>query len=128
MSMFDLPPAMREAMRDAARDATISAARTFGFGGDTWSVQRPTGAGVGPKTMIAQPSVTALAFRQRPGGLAAALAGTPVLDDVWRLIVLAGTLQPNDVLTSVSEPMYKVTIASVEPWYEYQRCELERMR
>ena len=128
MSLFDLPPTMRDAMRNAARDATISAARTFGFGGDTWTVQRPTGAGVGPKTMVSQSNVTALAFRQRPGGLAQALAGTPVLDDVWRLIVLAGALQPGDVITSVADVSYRFAVASIEPWFDYARCELERQR
>jgi hypothetical protein len=126
--MFDLPEEMREAMRDAARDATISIARTFGFGGEAWTVERPTGAGVAAKTLTAQPNVTALAFRQRPGALAAAVAGTPVLADVWRLILLAGELLPGDVITSVADATYRFSIGDMEPWYEYTRCELERVR
>jgi hypothetical protein len=126
--MFDLPVELQEAMRDAARDATISAARTFGFGGEAWSVERPTGAGVAAKTLTAQPTVTALAYRQRPGALAQAVAGTPVLADMWRLILLAGALQPGDVITSVADAAYRFNVADVESWYEYTRCELERVR
>ncbi len=128
MISFNLPAEMQEAMRDAARDAAISAARTFGFGGEAWTVSRPTGAGVAAKTLTAQPNITALAYRQRPGGLAQALAGTPVLADVWRLILLTGELLPGDVITSVTSPAYRFSIGDLEPWYEYTRCELERVR
>lgn len=126
--MFDLPVETQEAMRDAARDANIAAARTFGFGGEAWTVERASGVGVGPKTTTAEPNVTALAFRQRPGGQGVAVAGTPVLADVWRLILLAGELEPNDKITSVADPAYQFTIGTMEPWYEYMRCELERVR
>lgn len=102
------------AMRDAARDAAIAAAKAFGFGGASW-------------TAPASGTLTAYAYRQRPGVVALAAPGAAVLDDIWRMIVVSGTVYAGDVLTSVADGR-SVTVKSVELWYDYQRCELERQR
>jgi hypothetical protein len=125
---LDLPADLIASMRDTARDASISAARTFGLGGSTWDYAEPAGTGTGPKVLTSVGTVQALAFRQRPGSLAAAAGGTPVLADVWRLIILDVTLSPGRVIISQTDSDYRFGIASVEPWYEYRRAELERAR
>jgi hypothetical protein len=125
---LDLPADVITSLRDAARDADISAARTFGFGGSNWGLSRPSGVGVGAKSLVSQDAIHGLAFRQRPGTLALAGGGTPVLADIWRFIVLDGDVQPGDVITSVADSDYEFGIASIEPWYQYERCELERVR
>lgn len=134
MYSLDLPADVIASIRDRARDADISAARTFGFGGSNWDVERPIGVGMGVRTLTDAGSIHALAWRQRPGSLTAAAGSTPVLDDTWRLIVLddtgamSGTLLPGDVITSAADSDYVFGIASLEPWYEYRRAELERKR
>jgi len=126
---LDLPADVIAAMRDDARDASISAARTFGFGGSTWDVDRPSGIGTGARSLARQAgALHALAFRQRPGGLGAVAGGTPALADTWRMIVLAGDLLPGDVVTSQADARYVFGVASLEPWYDYLRAELERRR
>lgn len=125
---LDLPADVIASMRDQARDADISAARTFGFGGSTWDAEIPSGQGTGPRTLTSAGVVHALAFRQKPGQVAHSAGGTPVLDDIWRMIILDGDVVPGMELTSQADPRYKVGIASVEPWYEYFRAELERRR
>lgn len=125
---LDLPADIIAGMRDSARDADISAARTFGFGGSTWDAEVPSGQGTGPRTLTPAGTVHALAFRQKPGQVAPVTGGTPVLDDIWRMIILGGDVAPGMVLTSQSDSRYKVGIASVEIWYDYFRAELERVR
>lgn len=125
---LDLPADLIASLRDGARDASISAARTFGFGGSTWDYAEPTGTGTEPKVLTAIGSVQALAFRQKPGPLAGAAGGTPILADVWRLIVLEGTVKPGGVIVSQSDPRYMFGIDSIEPWYDYRRAELARLR
>lgn len=115
-------------LRDAARDASVSAARTFGFGGSTWDADVPSGTGTGPRTLTPAGTVHALAFRQKPGTTAPAAGGTPVLADTWRMIVLGGDVRPGMVLTSQADSRYRFGVASIEPWYEYFRAELERRR
>ena len=126
--MFDLPAATASGMRLAARDAGLAAARAFGFGGERWAVQRPSGVGVGARTLVDRPEVRALAFRQAPGPLAPATAGTPVLADVWRLLLVSGELRPGDVIASVAPSGYAFAVADAEPWYDYVRFELTRVR
>jgi hypothetical protein len=118
-----------QAMRDASRDATIAAAKAFGFGGGTWSVERWTGDGVTTaRTQVTGvPNITGYAYRQKPGLVAPALPGAPVLDDIWRLIVISGTVQVDDMLTSTATGE-QITISSVESWYNYTRCNVERQR
>lgn len=129
MLSLDLPPETIAAMRTMARDATIEAARAFGFGGEAWAVSVPSGSGVGPKTLVASDAIQALAFRQRPGYLGPAAGDTPVLGDIWRMIVVSGSVTPGAVVTSVEDARYRFGIASTEPWYDdYIRCELERIR
>jgi len=125
---LDIPADVIASMRDGARDASISAARAFGFGGSTWDVDRPSGIGTGPRTLTSVGTVHALAFRQKPGTAAPAAGGTPLLADVWRLIVLEGSLRPGDVVVSQSDPRYGFAVGAMEPWYDYFRCELERRR
>lgn len=123
---LDIPADIIASMRDGARDATISAARTFGFGGSTWDYAEPLGSGTQPKVLTSVGAVQALAFRQRPGGMAPAAGGTPVLADVWRLIVLEGTVKPGGVIVSQSDRDYAFELKSIEPWYQYKRAELLR--
>ena len=125
---LDLPADLIASMRDQARDASISAARTFGFGGSTWDADVPSGTGTGPRVLTSSSEVHALAFRQRPGVTARSAGGTPVLDDVWRMIVLSGTVVPGMVLTSQADDRYQFGVASIEPWFNYFRAELERRR
>lgn len=125
---LDIPADLIASLRESAKDATISAARTFGFGGSTWDAGRPSGIGTGPRALTSVGTVMALAFRQRPGTTTPVGGGTPVLDDTWRLIVLEGALRPGDVLVSQSDPRYGFDVGTVEPWYEYKRCELLRLR
>ena len=125
---LDLPADEMQSLRDSARDADISAARTFGFGGSTWDAGLPSGQGTGPRVLTSAGEVHALAFRQKPGLTAPAAGGTPVLADVWRMIVLDGEVTPGMVLTSVADARYTFGVASIEPWYDYFRCELERRR
>ena len=117
-----------QALRDAAKDASISAARAFGLGGSTWDAGVPSGIGTGPRVLTSAGTVHALAFRQKPGLTAPSAGGTPVLSDVWRMIVLEGDVTPGMVLTSQADARYTFSIGSVEPWYVYFRCELERIR
>ena len=130
--MFDLPAQTIEAMRDAAKAANIAAARAFGFGGEVWTVARPEGEGVAPKVLTAQGTTVLLAFRQRPGGQAAAAGGTPVLADVWRYIHLSPAsgeaLLVGDVIVSETDDAYMFAIANAEPWFDYVRGDLERVR
>lgn len=125
---LDMPADLIASLRDAARDADISAARTFGFGGSTWNADTPSGTGTGPRTLTPVGQVYGLAFRQRPGPLSPTGAGTPVLADQWRFIALSGTVTPGMVLTSTVDSRYQFGVASIEPWYEYRRAELERRR
>jgi hypothetical protein len=125
-AMFDIPEATAEAMRDAAREASLAAAKAFGFGGDTWSVSRPAGDGVTTDvTFSAAASVTGYAYRQRPGATGQALPQTAVLNDQWWFILLTGSVQQGDVLTS-AEDGRRIIIRTLEPWYEYTRCEIVR--
>lgn len=113
--MFELlDDATISSMQDAARDATIAAAKAFGFGGADW-------------TTPASGTLTGYAYRQRPGAVGLAPPGAVVLDDIWRMIVISGTVYAGDVLESVADGR-QVTVKSVELWYDYQRCELERGR
>lgn len=125
---LDLPPDLIASLRDTARDADISAARTFGFGGSTWDAGVPSGQGTGPRSLTPAGVVHALAFRQKPGATAPSAGGTPILNDVWRMIVLDGDVRPGMVLTSQADSRYIVTVESIEPWYDYFRAELERSR
>ena len=125
---LDIPVDLMQDMRDTAKDANISAARAFGFGGSTWDYAIPSGQGTGPRTLTSVGTVQALAFRQKSGGLASAAGGTPILADVWRLIVLQGNPRPGAVIRSQLDPRYAFGIGTIEPWYEYKRCELERLR
>lgn len=125
---LDIPADLIASMQDTARDASVSAARTFGFGGSTWDTGRPSGIGTGARTLTSVGQVAALAFRQKPGTPAAAAGGTPILADVWRLIVLQGALRPGDVIISQSDPRYGFDVGSIEPWYDYKRAELTRLR
>lgn len=125
---LDLPPDMQATIRDYAKDANIAAARLYGFGGSIWDAERPSGTGTAAKVLTEIDDVHVLAFRQRPGYLAGVAGGTPALNDIWRAIVLDGDLQPGDVITSQVDDDYCFGVASIEPWYDYQRAELERRR
>lgn len=125
---LDLPADMIASMRDAARDANISAARTFGFGGSTWDAEAPSGTGTGPRVLTPAGQVHGLAFRQKPGQTTPTGGGTPILADVWRFILLGGDLRPGMVITSQTDDRYVFGIGTIEPWFEYFRCELERRR
>lgn len=125
---LDIPADLMASMRDTAKDANISAARTFGFGGSTWDAEVPSGQGTGPRTLTPAGEVHGLAFRQKPGQTAPAAGSTPVLADVWRMIVLSGDVLPGMELTSQADARYRFGVGTVEPWYEYVRCELERRR
>lgn len=125
---LDLPADLIASMRDAARDADISAARTFGFGGSTWDAEVPSGTGTGPRVLTPAGRIHGLVFRQQPGQTAPTGGGTPILADVWRLILLDGELRPGMVITSTTDSRYAFGIGTIEPWYEYFRCELERRR
>lgn len=125
---LDLPADLIAELRSDARDASISAARTFGFGGSTWDADVPSGTGTGPRVLTPAGQVHALAFRQRPATTAPAAGGTPMLADTWRMIILAGDVRPGMVLTSTTDSRYTFGIGTIEPWYEYFRCELERRR
>jgi hypothetical protein len=119
---------MRADMRAAAKQADLDAAYAFGFGGTEWRVARPSGAGPGTRTLVAAADVTLLAFRQKPGPIAPNSGGAPVLADVWRYILLSGTVRPGDVVTSAGDSRYSFGVAATEPWYEYIRGDLERRR
>jgi hypothetical protein len=125
---LDLPSDLIADMRAQARDADISAARTFGFGGAYWDAAVPSGTGTGTRVLTPVGTVQALAFRQKPGQTAPSGGGTPLLDDVWRLIVLDGAVRPGMVLTSQDDPRYVFDVGTIEPWYDYSRCALERHR
>jgi hypothetical protein len=123
--MLELTQDQIDQMRAAAQAATIQAARAFGFGGDTWHISRTEGNGVtGPVSSAAAADVTGYAYRRRPGSLAPAAPTTQALDDAWGFIVVSGTVQVNDVLTSAADGTI-VSVTSVEPWYDYQRCDVE---
>jgi hypothetical protein len=124
-----IPAETEQAMRDAARDASIAAAKAFGFGGATWTVARWTGDGVtAARTAVTGVSaITGYAYRQEPGPTAPAAPGEPVLADLWRIIIVSGTVQEGDLLTSTTTGE-QLTISSVESWYGYVRCNVERQR
>ncbi len=115
--------------RDAARDATIETARAFGFGGSSWDVARPSGGGTAARVLVDQDDpVSALCYRARPSAVVPVAGGTPVLDEQWRVIVLAGDVQAGDVLTSRADAAYTVRVVSLEGWFEYRRGEIEERR
>lgn len=117
-------------MRTAARDAAINAARAFGFGGSQWVVERPSGGGPGARSPVVLPGlVHALAYRQRPSQLAAALAGQPVGDEIWRVIILdiEADVQVDDTLVPPSGGQ-AIHIDSLEQWYDYRRGEVSEAR
>ena len=117
---------LRAEVRDAARDATIAAARAFGFGGSTWQVERPSGAGIGERIRVpVAGTVQALCFRTRPSAAADVAGGAPALDERWEVIVLAGDVQARDVLVSTVDAT-EVRVQSLEAWYDYQRGTLEQ--
>lgn len=129
--MIDLQLAddMITTIRAAARDATIESARAYGFGGSTWSVERPSGSGTAARTLVPlADTVQALCFRRVPSPVALVGGGTPVLDERWQVIVLSGDVQEGDVLTSTTEPQYAVHVQSLEGWYAYRRGEIEERR
>lgn len=143
MISLDLPAESEALTRDAARAATLAAARVFGFGGDVWAISRPSGTGPAARSLVLLGHVAGLVFRQRPGPLAPAAGGTPVLADLWRAILDTGAIldedeadtglaaRPGDVIVSAADSDYAFGLASLEPWYsdgEYKRCELERRR
>jgi hypothetical protein len=119
---------MRAGLRDAARQADIDAAYAFGFGGTSWHVVRPSGSGTGVRTLVAADDVTLLAFEQQPAPVAPAASGVPILAPVWRYILISGTVQPGDVVTSAADSRYAFGVATTDPWYEYIRGDLERRR
>jgi hypothetical protein len=126
---IDLLPEQIADMQLAARDATIAAARAFGIGGSVWAVDRPSGGGVDVRSMQRQSDpIAALAFRQKPSALAQAIAGVPIGDEVWRVIVLSGDVQPGDVLLSAGSPPLAMRVDSVEAWYDYRRSNVSEVR
>jgi len=123
--MLDLSQDQIDMMRASAQQATIQAARSFGFGGDTWHVSRTTGNGVtGAASSASAADVTGYAYRRRPGTLSPAAPTTPTLDDLWGFIVMSGTVEVTDVLVSAADGT-EIRVLSVEPWYSYQRCDVE---
>jgi hypothetical protein len=128
---FDMPADTIAGMRDAARDASIALARTFGFGGSQWYVDRPSGGGIAARLPVRQEgTVQALAFRQRPSALALSQAGQPTGDEIWRVIILdlASDVQMGDTLTSVADTGYQIQVDSLERWYDYRRGEVSEVR
>lgn len=127
--MHPLPIELIDWMRHAARDATIESARAFGFGGSTWSVARASGTGPAAREPTVLPgTVVLLAFRQAPAGVAGVAGGVPALADTWRAVLISGNVMPGDIVTSTADPRYQFGVATIEPWYEYARLELERSR
>lgn len=128
------------ALQEIDKRGTLDYARGFGVGGQEWTVERLTGAGVGPKTPLILTSLTAYVYSAQPGqpsGYALALAGQQVLADRWFAIVVAGPELPaedvprllaGDVITSVADPRYRYTLKTPQPWYEYLQAEVERYR
>lgn len=126
---IDLLPEQIADMQLAARDATIAAARAFGIGGSVWLLDRPSGGGVDARSMQRMVApISALAFRQKPSALAQALAGVPIGDEIWRVIVLFGDVQPGDVLLSAGSPPLAMRVDSLEVWYDYHRCNVSEIR
>jgi hypothetical protein len=97
-------------------------------GGEQWSVARPTGVGIAPKTLAALDPITARVYHQKPGTVRTGSGGTLILDAAWRMLLIAGTVQPGDVITSVADPDYSFDVVSIEPAFDYPQCELERRR
>jgi hypothetical protein len=127
---IDLTAGQIADMRTAARDAAINAARAFGFGPEYWLVERPSGGGPGAREPVVLPDmVHALAYRQRPSQLAAALAGQPVGDEIWRVIILdiEADVQVDDALVPPSGGQ-AIHIDSLEQWYDYRRGEVSEAR
>ena len=126
---FDIPVALMDSYRLAARDATISMARSFGLGGSTWYVDRPSGSGVTGRVLHRQASpVLALCWRQRPSQLAGTSGGVATGDEDWYTIVLSGDVQPDDVLVSAGSPPLAVRVDNLEEWYSYQRGNVSEVR
>jgi len=124
MYSLDLPLDVIAQIRDAARDADISAARTFGFGGSNWDVDRPSGVGIGSRTRIDVAAVAGLAYLAKPSPVVGDTSQARVLSDQWYFLLLSGTLKNQDVITSVSDTRYVFTVESLEAWYEYERAKL----
>jgi hypothetical protein len=113
------------AMRQAAQQANIDAAKAFGFGGYAWTVVRTTGDGVASDTTQAPAaSVSGYAYRSRPSPISPTDPQTGALDERWYFILVSGTLQIRDVLTS-SDDGRQLAVEAVEPWYDYHRCTVE---
>lgn len=130
---LDLSGDQIDAMRAAARDADIAAARAFGFGGESWWVDRATPTGTtGPRTPVRLPdTIAALAYRQQPSVLAGTTAGQPVGNEIWRAIILelSANVQVGDTLVSENPSgQYRIQIDAIEPWYEHRRAEVSIVR
>lgn len=121
---LDLPSGMVDTLRDAARAADLAAARVFGFGGEVWDVAVPVGTGPAARTMVPSGSVGLLAYRQEPAPLRATAAGVPVGGEVWRFILFSGGVPVGTQITSRTNPAYRFTLTSLEPWYDHSRGEL----
>lgn len=115
---LDLPADIIAQMRTAARDADVSAARAFGFGGPNWQVERPSGIGIGERTLTSADNVMGLAFLPKPSPVVADIAAARVLSDDWQFLLLDGLLKAGDVITSVADSRYVFVVQSLEPWYD----------
>lgn len=124
--MITIDPTLILDLQEAARAATLAAAQAFGFGGSTWTVERPSG-GPGPRTLLPiSGTVQALCFRTRPSRERPVAGGQLAMAEEWQVIVLDGDVQARDVLRSTIDSTVAVRVRSLERWYDYERGQLEQ--
>lgn len=116
-------------------DRTVQQLRTIqirgwkntAVGGDTWTVTRWTGDGVtGAKTQTTVGTITGYIYEEKIVQVGGTQSGTQVGQAQWRLALLAGTVQPEDVLTSVADGR-KFTVRALDADFLFPRADVERI-
>ncbi len=97
-------------------------------GGEAWTVEHKTGAGVmGPTGSSAGAPITGTVYRAKPPTIVVSQAQTPVAAKVWHLNLRTGTVVIGDVIQSQDDPTYRFTVKSL-PDQDGEPVLLERSR
>jgi hypothetical protein len=96
-------------------------------GGDTWTVTRWTGDGVStPKEQTAAGTITGYIYEEKVVQLTGSAAGTQIGQAQWRLALLSGDVQVEDVLTSIADGR-KFTVRALDEDFLFKKADVERV-
>lgn len=109
-------------------DDWVEMTADLAIGGESWTVERPSGNGVtGPTSSGAAASITGTVYRAKPPTIVVNVAQTPVPVRQWHLNLRTGTVAVGDRITSVATPSYRFTVKSL-PEQPGEPILLERYR